>query len=76
MATQGDYTAGANALMHLIYAWLPQVPTWEQAFIPKDKIPAASGAGAKAVIDAVDAYRAQQAPAAMIAPKRKYRRHK
>src|SRR6266566_750472 len=56
MASQGDYTAGANALMHLIYVNIAKLPPFEQNFIPKDKIPAASGAGAKAVIDAVDAY--------------------
>ncbi len=58
MATQGDYTVGANALMHLIYTSIAKLPDWEQGFIPKDKIPAAAGAGAKAVIDAVDAFRA------------------
>ncbi len=63
MASQGDYTIGANALMHLIYVSIAKLPDWEQGFIPKDKIPAAAGAGAKAVIDAVDEYRALHAVA-------------
>jgi hypothetical protein len=62
MASQGDYTAGANALLHLIYTYIGQVPQFERSFIPMDKIPMASGAGAKAVIDAVEAYRAAQPP--------------
>lgn len=62
MATQGDYTAAANALMHLIYVSVAKLPPWEQNFIPKDKIPEAAGQAAKVAVDAVDAYRASQAP--------------
>lgn len=57
-ATQGDYTAVANALVKLILAEEQQLPGWEQAWIPQDKIPAAAGAAAKVAVDALDAYRA------------------
>jgi hypothetical protein len=74
MASQADYTAGANALMHLIYTSIAKLPDWEQNFIPKDKIPAAAGAGAKAVIDAVDAYRAAQPPLSAARPNKRRRK--
>ena len=57
MATQGDYTAVANALMHLIYTSIGKLPPWEQNYIPKEKIPAAAGQAAQVAVDALDAYR-------------------
>ncbi len=70
MASQGDYTATANALMHLIYTSIAKLPPLEQSFIPKDKIPAAAGQAAKVAVDALDQYRATQ-PASAKKPKRK-----
>lgn len=57
MATQGDYTAVANALVALANEKIALLPDWEQSFIPKDKIPAACGAAAKTAVDTLDAYR-------------------
>jgi hypothetical protein len=70
MATQSDYTAGANAIMHLIYTMLSSVPQFERNFIPMDKIPAASGKAAQVCIDAVDAHRAQLPSASATVRKR------
>ena len=60
MATQAEYTAVANALLKLMQTEEQQLPGWEQAFIPQDKLPAAAGTAAKVAVDALDAYRAQQ----------------
>ncbi len=57
MASSGDYTAVANALVVLIHQSIAKLPPWEQGFIPQDKIPAAAGAAAKVAVDALDAYR-------------------
>lgn len=57
MATQAEYTAVANALMHLIYTSIAKLPPWEQGFIPKDRIPIAAGEAAKTAVDALDAFR-------------------
>lgn len=57
MATQGDYTAVANALLELMKSSEAQLPGWERSFIPQDKLPAAAGAAAKVAVDALDKYR-------------------
>jgi len=60
MATQGDYVVGAQALAKLLDADIAaEVPSFFQGEITA-KVPELSAAGAKAVIDAVDAYRAKQ----------------
>ncbi len=58
MASSGDYTAVANALVVLIHQSIAKLPPWEQSFIPQGKIPAAAGAAAKVAVDALDQYRA------------------
>ena len=60
MATQDDYTAVANAVLKLMIAEEQQLPGWEKAFIPQDKLPMAAGAVAKVAVDALDAHRAAQ----------------
>ncbi len=57
MATSGDYTAVANALVVLIHQSIAKLPPWEQSFIPQDKIPMAAGAAAKVAVDALDKHR-------------------
>lgn len=59
MATQGDYTAVANALLTLMRAEEEKLPGWEQSFIPQDKLPEAAGTAAQVAVDALDAYRAK-----------------
>ena len=62
MATQPEYTVGANALVHLINEKLAALPPFEQGlvrnYLDAGKIAAGAGAGAKVVIDALDAFRA------------------
>ncbi len=59
MATPADYTAGANALLTYMLGEEQKLPPWIENLIPQDKLPAAAGAAAKVVIDAVDAHRAK-----------------
>lgn len=62
MATQAEYTAGANAALGIIRADIAaDVPGWAQGMIPADLAPSLAGAVAKAVVDAVDLYRSNQA---------------
>lgn len=61
MATQAEYTALANDLV--VYARqliAENIPTWEQSFIPMEKLPTFAGAVSKHCIDFIDKYRAQQ----------------
>jgi hypothetical protein len=60
MATQGDYTAVANALVAFAMQNIRLLPTWEQNFIPLDKLPAAAGAAAKVAVDTLDDYRSTE----------------
>ena len=60
MATQAEYTAVANALVALITSKIQLLPSWEQGFIPVDKIPMAAGAAAKTAVDTLDAFRAKE----------------
>lgn len=62
MATQGDYTAVADALLALMKQEEAKLPGWEESFIPQDQLPAAAGTAAKVAVDALDAYRAQEKP--------------
>jgi hypothetical protein len=62
MATQAEYAAGAAALAKLLNTDIAaEVPSFFQGAIAA-KVPELSSSGAKAVIDALDAYRAQQPP--------------
>ena len=61
MATQQEYTVGADAALVLIKADISaDVPGWAQGMIPDTMAPQLAGAVAKAVVDAVDAYRSKQ----------------
>ena len=71
MATQGDYSAVANALVAYAKSEIEQLPGFEQSLIPMQKLPAAAGAAAKVAVDTLDAYRAKVKKASrfMISPK-------
>jgi hypothetical protein len=60
MATQEEYTVVANALVALITNKIQLLPSWEQGFVPVDKIPMAAGAAAKVAVDTLDTYRAKE----------------
>lgn len=62
MATQGDYTAVANALLKLAMAEEDKLPGWERQWIPNEKLPEAAGTAAKVAVDTLDAYRMQNPP--------------
>lgn len=59
MTAPAAYTAVANALVAFFMQEEQQLPGWERAFIPQDKIPAAAGACAKVAVDAYEAYMAK-----------------
>ncbi len=64
MATQQEYTIGANALVKLINTKLDGVDPFKQAMI-RNYLTAAminegAGQGAQTVLDAVDAFRAEK----------------
>jgi hypothetical protein len=58
MATQQEYSYVANALVAFAHKWISALPSFEQSFIPMDKVPVAAGATAKEAVDALDQYRA------------------
>lgn len=69
MATQQDYTVAADAIMAVIQSDINDlVPGWAQGMIPAGTAAAMAGACAKAGVDALDAYRAQEAAPQPAAP--------
>jgi len=61
MATQAEYSAAANAILKIIKADVAALPGWEQGMVPEQFEAPLAGAAAKAAVDAVDAYRANEA---------------
>jgi hypothetical protein len=69
VATQQEYTAVANALVHLINVKIAGLPPFEQGlvrnYLDANKIAAGAGAGAQVAVDTLDAFRAVNALKAM-----------
>lgn len=64
MATQQEYTIGANALVKLINTKLDNLDPWKQSivrgYLTAAMINEGAGEGAQTVLDAVDAFRAEK----------------
>jgi hypothetical protein len=62
MATQEEYTAVANALVHLINEKIATLPPFEgglvRNYLDARRIATGAGAGAQVAVDTLDAFRA------------------
>lgn len=58
MGSPKDYEVGAAALKGVLESQIQQLPGWEQGLVPQGILDQITGAGSKAVIDAVDVARA------------------